>query len=275
MTVRSVVALGLTLALSSCSIGEHSSTQHTSSGGSVHKLQFMTATTSTAGDLTEHPGQVALPQTLTERTVVSGAAPTVSSSTGLIGSVVDVIGTPVNGVCRTASIRVESISPGSVLRDDFAVPMTASSQIHYDDVVEKQKGTEVGYLGFSAGLGSEDRAEVLIEDVAEQSIENFNTATDSTRLKSYEAKPLPSGACGRYVITRLVLTAIKYRVFTKKEQKAAIAAILNIGGHKYYTHTKQVNDLILGVVLRPIGYLTPDKTPRESVAPPTEVRFLP
>jgi hypothetical protein len=218
------------------------------------------------------PGDISLPLTLSERTIVRRAAPTLTSAPGLIGSVVDLYGTPVNGMCSQGFIDVGSISPGSVLKNDVKVPMTASSQVHFNDIVERQKGLSVGYLAVTASMSNEDRAEVLVEDVAEQAIENFDRDKDSTKLAAYEAAPLSNGACGRYVITKVVLTAIKYRVYTKKTQAGGVVGILNIGGKNYYSHTKQLNDLVLAVVLRPIRYKTPQES-RQSEKPPNVVEL--
>ncbi len=224
--------------------------------------------------LTFQQGNIALPTTLTERTVLEGASPSVTSAPGVLGSVTDVRGTLQNGECKAAIIHVTSVPPGSVLKNDVKVELTASSQIHFNDIVEKQTSLEVGYLVFSLRVGKDDRAEVLIEDVAEQTIENYDRDKDPAKLAAVEAKPLSAGACGRYVITRVVLTAIKSRVYLKQEQRASILGVLQIGGRRYFSHSKQVNDLKLGVVLRPIAYQNQQGTRTLSPAPPRQATLV-
>lgn len=210
------------------------------------------------GQITYRPGEVTLGEQVRNRTVLQGGLTDISNLSNVVGSVVDIRGAVVNGVCqRPQTVDIATVEPGRILKPDATVDTKALSQIWFSEIIDRQRSVEAGYLAFTAQMSQGDRAEVIIEDVASQSIANFDTSVDPARLKAAEGRPLPQGACGRYVITRVVGTSVKHRILYSRKLDAGIAAVFKIAGKDHYTYEKLRNDLIVAIQLQPLRHTTP------------------
>ena len=223
------------------------------------------------GPMTYEPGDVRLPEALQGRTLLEGALSTIERPADVIGRVVDLRGQMQDGVCTQATVSIRLIPPGSVMKAD-AVVGKAVSNIHYSAIIEKQQSAEVGYLVFAAKMTDDERAEVIIEDVADYVITDWNSGVDSAQLRLVEARPLAAGACGRYAITRVVATNVKNRYLRRRGADVGITAVFKLGGRDYRTNEKMSNDLRVAMMLQPLNYgVTPapgDTTKKTSPKPP-------
>ena len=196
-----------------------------------------------------------IPATLVRRTFLSGTLAGRANIAVVVGSVVEIAGTDSAGVCTSPKrVDLSEITPGRVLKDDVKLEVRPLGDILFDDIIEKQTGFNAGYFAFTANMSNDDRAEVLIQDIAGVQIENYDRDKDTTKVMRIESQPLRRGMCGRYLITGLTLTGLTYRVYHTKKEEAKILGIISIGGKNYYTRSRQANDLAVGITLQPIPF---------------------
>jgi hypothetical protein len=213
-------------------------------------------------DLKEIATEAELPQEIRDRTELKGSVNGAKLVPATLGEVVEIAGTPTDSACiNIKEIRVNQVQPGGVLKDDVTVQVTPLTTVFLDDVIQQQVGANVGFLGFTTTMGKNDRAEVLIQDVAGESIDNFNAQTDPIRLKAVQDAPLSSGICGRYILTAATATSVSYRVYQDKSITASILSVLNIGGKAYRSRSKQRTDYHIGVALQPVRLASGSPTP--------------
>jgi hypothetical protein len=209
-------------------------------------------------DLKEITNEGDLPAELQSRTALTGATgPNLIPA--VLGDLIEIAGTVAGKECiNVTKIKISQVQPGGILKDDVAIELKPLTRTYFDDVIQKQVGIDVGFLAFTGSMAKNDRAEVLIQDVAGMEIANFNAQADPTRLQAARDAALPQGVCGRYVLTSASATAVSHRVYSDQSLKAAIVAALNIGGHTYSSRNKQQTDYFIGVGLQPLKVLGAD-----------------
>jgi hypothetical protein len=234
------------------------------------------APATSSAEISFRPGDaLELPSTLTNRTTLVGAVGGRVLLPPVIGSVIDIPGDTANGKCvRPGQVDIGSIPPGSLLKTGVRVEVQPLAEVHFNEVIEKQKAASAGFLSFTADMGKDDRSEVMIEDVAGQQIINWDADKDPLKVEQAEAELLPPGMCGRYTITGVVLTAVSYRIFSSKKVVGSFLGLFNLGGKNYYSRTKQRHDLKVGIQLQPIGFKTSkEAVPAQSPQAPTAIEF--
>ena len=200
---------------------------------------------------TPYPGE------LEHRTVLRGALVNPSDADNYVGYVLTFYGTPTpSGGCVADSSRPPRPSIKRYIKQNAApIATEAISQIWYQSLVSDSAHLALQYLASSISLANNQRAEVVIEDVAKAEVSNSDIDYDA--LSQLANRKLNQGECDRLMIRAAYLTSVKSRIFNRTGADASAGYLAFKADGAYYTSSDQISsNLVLAIDGRGLEELT-------------------
>jgi len=192
-----------------------------------------------------------VPALLTSRTVLADAL-VGDSMDGYAGYILTVYGSRgADGRCDQGGAKSADVSLRAYVKQGAKIPVKATKFVAFNSLIDRTTALGVKLFVFAATMSADDRTEVIVVDVAEQSIDQ--DAIDIPTVTALAAQGLPTGACGRFFIRKAILTEVTSKRFTKVQKgSGASGMVFSVDGNVYSSNESFQIDPYLTIEARDI-----------------------
>ncbi|HLF92109.1 MAG TPA: hypothetical protein VJB14_01500 [Planctomycetota bacterium] len=201
------------------------------------------------GQMLNHP----IPSELLERTVFKSVGAYREHLDQLVGLLLTVDDGPGAPALSEQNITVRYLAKGSEVEEK------SDPVIRYESKVDRGLSAEGNYLAFAASLSAEQKAEVVVTDVA-------SAFAEEVPWDLLARAPVPVGKKA-YWVRGVTLTTVAYKTYQKQAAKASVSGgAFGVSGDVYASADRFSLDYRIGVNLIPVSREIAKALPRFTVA---------